>query len=54
MMIADAPIQQSAPIEIAASAPVDPGAVDAGVDSEPPVKPQRTPRPRQTPGIAPA
>ncbi|HTN57135.1 MAG TPA: ATP-dependent zinc metalloprotease FtsH [Protaetiibacter sp.] len=48
------PLSDLPPIEIAASAPVDPGAVDAGVDSEPPVKPQRTPRPRQTPGIAPA
>jgi cell division protease FtsH len=48
------PISDLPPIDIAASAPVDAGAVDAGVDSEPPVKPQRTPRPRQTPGIAPA
>jgi cell division protease FtsH len=48
------PLSDLPPIEIAASAPVDPGSVDAGVDSEPPVKPQRTPRPRQTPGIAPA
>ncbi|MBN9140566.1 MAG: ATP-dependent zinc metalloprotease FtsH [Micrococcales bacterium] len=48
------PISDVPPIQIAASAPVDPGAVDAGVDSEPPAKPKRTPRPRQTPGIAPA
>jgi cell division protease FtsH len=48
------PISDLPPIDIAASAPVDAGAVDAGVDSEPPTKPQRTPRPRQTPGIAPA
>ncbi|PZQ90372.1 MAG: cell division protein FtsH [Leifsonia xyli] len=48
------PISELPPIQIAASAAVDPGAVDAGVDSEPPVKPQRAPRPRQTPGIAPA
>ena len=48
------PISDLPPIEIAASAPVDAGAVDAGVDSEPPSSPKRTPRPRQTPGIAPA
>jgi len=48
------PISDLPPIDIAASAPVDPGSVDAGVDSEPPAKPQRSPRPRQTPGIAPA
>ncbi len=48
------PISDLPPIQIAATAPVDPGAVDAGVDSDPPVKPKRTPRPRQTPGIAPA
>ncbi|TXK19055.1 ATP-dependent zinc metalloprotease FtsH [Homoserinibacter sp. GY 40078] len=48
------PISDLPPIDIAASAPVDPAAVDAGVDSEPPVKPTRTPRRRQTPGIAPA
>jgi cell division protease FtsH len=48
------PISDLPPIQIAASAPVDPGAVDAGVDSEPPAKPKRAPRPRQTPGIAPA
>lgn len=48
------PISDVPPIQIAATAPVDPGAVDSGVDSEPPAKPKRTPRPRQTPGIAPA
>ncbi|AYF97674.1 ATP-dependent zinc metalloprotease FtsH [Protaetiibacter intestinalis] len=48
------PISDLPPIDIAASAPVDEGAVDAGVDSEPPTKPKRAPRPRQTPGIAPA
>ena len=29
-----------------------PELVDGGVDSEPPAKPKRTPRPRKTPGIA--
>jgi len=48
------PLSDLPPIDIAASAPVDPGSVDAGVDSQPPSKPQRSPRPRQTPGIAPA
>jgi len=48
------PISDVPPIDIAASLPVDPDAVDTGVDSEPPAKPKRTPRPRQTPGIAPA
>jgi len=48
------PISELPPIEIAASSPVDPGAVDAGVDSEPPASPQRAPHPRQTPGVAPA
>ncbi|QEO09176.1 ATP-dependent zinc metalloprotease FtsH [Protaetiibacter larvae] len=46
------PISDVPPIEIG-TAPVDPGAVDGGVDTEvPPTKPKRTPRPRQTPGIA--
>ncbi len=48
------PISDVPPIQIAASAPVDPGAVDAGVDSESSTTPKRTPRPRQAPGIAPA
>lgn len=48
------PISDVPPIQIAATAPVDPGAVDSGVDSDPPAKPKRTPRPRQSPGIAPA
>ncbi len=47
------PVSDLPPIQIAASAPVDPEAVDAGVDSEP-SPPKRTPRPRQAPGIAPA
>ena len=48
------PISEVPPIEIAASAPVDPDAVDAGVDSQPPSSPPRTVLPRQTPGVAPA
>jgi len=48
------PISELPPIQIAASAPVDPASTDAGVDSEPPASASRAPRPRQTPGIAPA
>jgi cell division protease FtsH len=41
------------PVSMPLKAPIDQGAVDGGVDSEPPVKPKsRTPRPRKTPGIA--
>jgi len=41
------------PVAIKAKAPIDPAAVDGGVNSEPPTKPKaRTPRPRKTPGIA--
>jgi cell division protease FtsH len=40
------------PVKVPHKAPIDPEAVDGGVDSEPPVKPTRTPRPRKTPGIA--
>src|SRR5690606_20236769 len=48
------PISELPPIEIAASSPVDPASVDAGVDSEPPASPDNSPYPRQTPGVAPA
>jgi len=40
------------PVKVPSKAPIDPEAVDGGVDSEPPVKPKRAPRPRKTPGIA--
>jgi cell division protease FtsH len=41
------------PVKIPSKAPIDPGVVDGGVDSEPPAKPKaRTPRPRKNPGIA--
>jgi cell division protease FtsH len=40
------------PVKVPSKLPIDPEAVDGGVDSEPPVKPKRKPRPRQTPGIA--
>ncbi|CAN5393016.1 ATP-dependent zinc metalloprotease FtsH [soil metagenome] len=45
------PLSDRPPIKIAAKAPVDPGIVDGGVDSESP-RPKRTPRPRKSPGIA--
>ncbi len=45
------PLSDRPPIKIAAKAPIDAGAVDGGVGSEPPAKP-RTPRPRKTPGVA--
>jgi cell division protease FtsH len=45
------PLSDLPPIKIAAKAPVDPGIVDGGVDSEKPA-PKRTPRPRKNPGIA--
>jgi cell division protease FtsH len=40
------------PVKVPSKAPIDSGIVDGGVDSEPPVKPKRTTRPRKTPGIA--
>ncbi|WP_157157421.1 ATP-dependent zinc metalloprotease FtsH [Diaminobutyricimonas sp. LJ205] len=45
------PVSDVPPITIAAKTPIDPEAVDGGVDSEP-SKPKRTPRPRKSPGIA--
>ncbi|GAA4266161.1 ATP-dependent zinc metalloprotease FtsH [Frondihabitans peucedani] len=41
-------------VEIPSRLPVDAGAVDGGVDSEPTAKPARKRPPRTTPGIAPA
>jgi cell division protease FtsH len=46
------PLSDQPPIKIAAKAPVDPGIVDGGVDSDTPSRPKRTPRPRKNPGIA--
>jgi cell division protease FtsH len=46
------PISDQPPVAIPTKAPIDPGAVDGGVDSEPTNTPQRTPRPRKSPGIA--
>jgi len=40
------------PVKVPSKAPIDAEIVDGGVDSEPPAKPKRTPRPRKTPGIA--
>ncbi|TPW74211.1 ATP-dependent zinc metalloprotease FtsH [Schumannella soli] len=50
------PLSDLPPIEMPAKAPVDPGAVDGGVDSgEPsPAKPARAPRPSGNPGLSPA
>jgi cell division protease FtsH len=45
------PLSDRPPIEIAAKAPIDAGAVDGGVASEPPSKPKK-PQPRKTPGVA--
>jgi cell division protease FtsH len=45
------PLSDRPPIKIAAKAPVDPGLVDGGADSEKPSRPART-RPRKNPGIA--
>ncbi|MDQ4137591.1 MAG: ATP-dependent metallopeptidase FtsH/Yme1/Tma family protein, partial [Actinomycetota bacterium] len=45
------PISDQPPVPIPAKAPIDPGVVDGGVDSEPD-SPRRTPRPRKSPGIA--
>ena len=46
------PLSDRPPVKIPSKAPIDAAVVDGGVDSEPPVKPRRTPRPRKTPGIA--
>ncbi|MET0989717.1 MAG: ATP-dependent zinc metalloprotease FtsH, partial [Glaciihabitans sp.] len=46
------PVSDLPPVIVPAKAPIDAGAVDGGVDSEPPAKPQRAPRPRKSPGIA--
>jgi cell division protease FtsH len=45
------PLSDLPPIKIAAKAPVDPGIVDGGVDSDA-ARPKRAPRPRKNPGIA--
>ena len=46
------PLSDQPPIAIPSKAPVDPGVVDGGVDSDTPATPSRTPRPRKNPGIA--
>jgi len=46
------PLSDRPPVKVPAKLPIDPEVVDGGVDSEPPVPPKRTPRPRKTPGIA--
>jgi cell division protease FtsH len=48
----DRPISDQPPIDFP-KAPIDPGAVDGGVDSDSPTaRPKRAPRPRKNPGIA--
>ncbi|MCU1509698.1 MAG: ATP-dependent metallopeptidase FtsH/Yme1/Tma family protein [Glaciihabitans sp.] len=46
------PLSDRPPVVVPAKAPIDAGVVDGGVQSEPPTKPKRTPRPRKSPGIA--
>ncbi|MEP6481886.1 MAG: cell division protein FtsH, partial [Rhodoglobus sp.] len=46
------PLSNKPPIAMPSKLPLDSGLVDGGVDSESPKTPQRTPRPRKTPGIA--
>ncbi|KQO63776.1 ATP-dependent zinc metalloprotease FtsH [Curtobacterium sp. Leaf261] len=48
------PVSDLPAITLGKKAGVDEGAVDGGVDSEPPAKPKRTRAPRSNPGIAPA
>jgi cell division protease FtsH len=48
----DRPLSNRPPVTIPGKAAIDPGVADGGVDSEPPVKPKRASRPRQSPGIA--
>jgi cell division protease FtsH len=45
------PLSTKPPIKVPTKAPIDQGAVDGGVESEP-KPPTRTPRPRKSPGIA--
>jgi len=49
---ASRPISDRPPVAVPSKAPIDPEAVDGGVDSEPPTKPKRPSRPRKNPGIA--
>ncbi|MGV3713612.1 ATP-dependent zinc metalloprotease FtsH [Pseudolysinimonas sp.] len=48
---ASRPLSDIPPVAMPSKAPVNPDAVDNGVDSEP-TPPKRTPRPRKSPGIA--
>ncbi|MEO8528024.1 MAG: AAA family ATPase, partial [Pseudolysinimonas sp.] len=45
------PVSNLPAVKMPSKAPIDPAAVDSGVDSEPTPRP-RTPRPRKSPGIA--
>ena len=49
-----APPKRLPAITLPKKAAIDDGAVDGGIDSEPPAKPKRTRAPRSNPGIAPA
>jgi len=46
------PVSDLPPVIVPGKQPIDAGAVDGGVDSEPPAKAKRAPRPRKSPGIA--
>jgi cell division protease FtsH len=46
------PVSDLPAVLVPSKAPIDAGAVDGGVGSEPPAKPERAPRPRKSPGIA--
>jgi cell division protease FtsH len=48
----DRPLSDRPPVTVPGKAAVDAESVDGGVDSTPPTKPKRTPRPRKTPGVA--
>jgi cell division protease FtsH len=46
------PLSDLPAVQVPSKAPIDSGVVDGGVQSGPPSKPKRTPRPRKSPGIA--
>ena len=46
------PVSNRPPVKVPAKLAIDPGAVDGAVESGPPAKPKRAPRPRKAPGVA--
>jgi cell division protease FtsH len=46
------PLSNLPPVAMPNKIPIDAGATDGGVSSDPPARTKRTPRPRKTPGIA--